>query len=171
MAERPVACPNIELEPAGVLKAGKLGVAAAEAPEADGALRAPAPKLKGAAAPPLPGKLKRPPDGCGSFPAAADSVLLLLLLPQPNATGAAAVLAAPLKRGGSRVAWLVAAGGCCFEELVRTGGTQLSGAAAAVAELPATSMSCQLAASDNYGTAAPCRPVSSVLGLLLTGAS
>ena len=140
MAERPVACPNIELEPAGVLKAGKLGTAAAEVPEADGALRAPTPKLKGAVAPPLPGMLKRPPDGCGSFSAAADCVLLLLL-PQPNATGAGAVLAAPLKRGGRIPAWLVAAEGCCCEEPLRTGGTQLSGAAdaAAVAELPAQS--------------------------------
>ena len=67
VAEGPVTCPNRELEPAGVLKAEKLGVAAAEAPEADGALKAPAPKLKGAAAPALPGELKRPPDGCGGL--------------------------------------------------------------------------------------------------------
>ena len=139
-AEGPVACPDSGLEAAGVLKAGKLFVAAAEAPDADSALRAPAPKLRGAAAPPLPGKLKRPPDGCGSFPAAADCVLLL---PQPNATGAGAELVAPLKMGGSRAAWLVAAEGSCCEELLRTGGTQLSGAAdaAAVAESPATTMS------------------------------
>ena len=144
VAEGPVTCPNRELEPAGVLKAEKLGVAAAEAPEADGALKAPAPKLKGAAAPALPGKLKRPPDGCGGFSAAKSCVLLLLLLlPQPNATGAGAVLAASLKRGGSRAAWLVAAEGCCCEEPLRTGRTQLSGTAdaAAVAESPATTMS------------------------------
>lgn len=148
VAEGPVTCPNRELEPAGVLKAEKLGVAAAEAPEADGALKAPAPKLKGAAAPALPGELKRPPDGCGGLSAAKDCVLLLLL-PQPNATGAGAVLAAPLKRGGIRAAWLVAAEGCCCEEPLRTGGTQLSGTAdaAAVAESPATTMSYWLTVS------------------------
>ena len=160
-AEGPVACPNSELEAAGVLAAGKLGVAAAEAPEADGVPKAPAPKAKGAAIPPPAGMLKRPPDGCESFSAAA-GWLLLLLLPQPKDTGA--VLAASLKRGGSRAAWLVAAEGSCFEEPLRTG-AELSraAAAAAVAELPA--QPCRVSAVSEYQrTAVPCQPIGPISG-------
>ena len=169
----PGACPKSELEAAGVLKAGKLGMAAAEAPRADGALRAPAPKPKGAAAPPLPGKLKRPPDGCGSFSAAEARVLLLLLLPQPNATGAGAVLAAPPALKGSRAAWLVAAEGSCFEEPLRTGGTQLSGAAdaAAVAELSAQSCHVSLPPQTIMGLQHPVNHSAPVMGHLVTDAS
>ena len=124
-------------------------MAAAEAPEADGAPDAPAPKLKGAAASPLPGMLKSPTGDCGT--AAADCVLLLLL-PQPKGTGAGAVLAAPLKRDGSRAAWLVAAEGSCFEKPLRTGRTQLSEAATFVAEFPAQPCHVSLSSQWNCST-------------------